>query len=141
MSARTLAAALVLAAAAVVASSAQSQTHDSTMATAEDVDKCCAFVHASVGYQRELAEKIKQLNGRRVYLFDASGFSAEFADELTPDNIRYKTGVLAGGLRVDAVLSVSAHRALGDGPDAARTFLRWTGREQDTLLDEHGVYV
>ncbi|KAK3911649.1 Ribosome-recycling factor [Frankliniella fusca] len=120
---------------------ASSETDMNGASPDQDGHRCRAFVQASLDYQRELAERVKQLHGRRVYLFDASGFTADFVEERSPDGVRYKSGVLAGGLRADAVLSVSAQRALGEGPEAARTYLRWTRREQDTLADDNGVFV
>lgn len=102
-------------------------------------DKCCDFVRASIGFQLELAHKIKDINGRPVYLFDATGFSAGFQDNATPLNVRYKTGDLNGTL-VDAVLSVSAQTTVG-GETGAQTFYSWAGRAPGLLVDDYGVRI
>lgn len=109
-----------------------------TMAAADN-DLCCEFVRASVGFQIELAKAVKELNHRDVYLFDATGFTAGFADASTPLNVRYKTGTVNGTM-VDAVLSVSAQRTLG-GEAGARTYYTWTGGEPEIQVDEWGVRI
>jgi hypothetical protein len=107
--------------------------HGSAMAD----DLCCDFVRESVSFQKELARKVKELNARPVYLFDATGFSASFTDVVTPMNVRYKTGIVNGTL-VDAVLSVSAQRTLG-GQAGSQTFYTWAGRDPLLVVDDHGV--
>lgn len=101
-----------------------------------DAEQCCEFVRNSIAVQRTLAEKIKQLNGRKVYLFDATGFASAFVDDVTVDSVRYKTGALDGVL-VDAVLSQSAQRTLSGRP-GSETFHRWLG---NGTLDAYGVYI
>lgn len=111
---------------------------DST-AMAEEGAACRQFVKESIAYQRKLAEKVKALNGRRVYLFDATGFATGLQDAVTDDAVRYKTGTV-GGRAVDAVLSVSAQQSL-DGAAGARLYHHWSGHGHDIHVDEHGVHI
>lgn len=102
-----------------------------------DAEMCAHFARASLAVQTELAAKVCALNGRRVYVFDATGFSAGWRDARTDDGVRYKTGVLEDRA-ADAVLSASAQRTLCGAP-GARTFLSWTDKHGLTV-DQHGVY-
>ncbi|KAJ1532394.1 hypothetical protein ONE63_000994 [Megalurothrips usitatus] len=102
-----------------------------------DAEMCGHFARASLAVQTELAAKVCALNGRRVYVFDATGFSAGWRDARTDDGVRYKTGVLEDRA-ADAVLSASAQRTLSGAP-GARTFLSWTDKNGLTV-DQHGVY-
>ncbi|XP_034253369.1 uncharacterized protein LOC117652512 [Thrips palmi] len=111
----------------------------SPTASMSDDGPCHEFVKASIAYQKTLAEKVKALNGRTVYLFDATGFAAGLQDAVTAESLRYKTGTL-DGRQVDAVLSVSAQTSLS-GPAGAQTYLRWAGQGQDIHVDDHGVHI